>query len=201
MSLKNRILETAPGYLLWSSILNDRKIQAIKNILPDQEKLCVLDLGCGPGSNAHLFINCKYTGVDINQQYIERAKIVYPQLTFLIQDITNSELPSISFNLILVNSLLHHLRDKEIERLLLQIYTGILKGKGWIIISEPLKAHRDKLLRRILERLDRGNYFRTYNEYLKLFEPYFVLEKKEIYPLKLFGVTGWQMLTMCLIKK
>lgn len=201
ISWKDRILEAPICYSLWSSSLNGQKIRAIRKVMPVHLNLSVLDIGCGPGSNTRLFKDCTYTGVDINERYIAHARMTYPQLDFLVQDITKSDLPPNSFNLVLINSLLHHMQDKDIGPLFAKLSSHNMKSEGRIIISEPLTAPRSKIIQYMLERLDRGNYFRTYKKYSELLEPYFLLEKEYIYPLRISGIVGWQMLAMCLIKK
>ncbi|MCX5829708.1 MAG: class I SAM-dependent methyltransferase [Deltaproteobacteria bacterium] len=200
-SWKDRILEAPICYSLWSSLLNGQKIRAIRKVMPVHLNLSVLDIGCGPGTNTRLFKDCRYTGVDINERYIAHAKATYPQRDFFVQDITKSDLPPNSFDLVLINSLLHHMQDKDIESLFASLSSHNMKTEGRIVISEPLTAPRSKIIRHMLERLDRGDYFRTYEEYSKLLAPFFLLEKEYIYPLRISGVIGWQMLTMCLIKK
>jgi len=196
--MKDRILEAPIGYSLWSSLLNGQKIRAINQVMPVHLNLTVLDIGCGPGTNARLFYGCKYTGVDINERYIEHARITYPQFDFFVLDITKFDLPPNSFNLVLINSLLHHMQDKDIGQMFRKLSSHYMKTGGRIVISEPLTAPRSKILQKMLERLDRGDYFRKYEEYLALLQPFFVLEREYIYPLRISGIIGWQMLTMCL---
>jgi len=78
----------------------------------------VLDVGCGPGTNAPRFAHAKYLGIDINERYIQLARDRYHR-DFLVADVTTSEaIPSGSYDFILVNSFLHHIDTPDAQRVL-----------------------------------------------------------------------------------
>jgi SAM-dependent methyltransferase len=78
----------------------------------------VLDVGCGPGTNAPRFAYAKYLGIDINDRYIQLARERYHR-DFLVADVTTSDaIPSGSYDFILVNSFLHHIDTSDAQRVL-----------------------------------------------------------------------------------
>jgi SAM-dependent methyltransferase len=75
----------------------------------------VLDVGCGPGTNAPRFAHAKYLGIDINDRYIQSARSRYRR-DFLLADVTTSEaIPAGSYDFILVNSFLHHIDAPDLS--------------------------------------------------------------------------------------
>jgi SAM-dependent methyltransferase len=78
----------------------------------------VLDVGCGPGTNAPRFAHAKYLGIDINDRYIQLARKRYHR-DFLVADVTTSDaIPAGSYDFILVNSFLHHIDTPDAQRVL-----------------------------------------------------------------------------------
>src|ERR1700752_5173908 len=64
----------------------------------------VLDVGCGPGTNAPRFAPPNYLRIDINPRYIQLARNRY-QRDFLVADVTASQsIPVGSYDFILLNS-------------------------------------------------------------------------------------------------
>ena len=49
-------------------------------------------MGCGPGTNAHLFAGMDYTGIDINERYVAYAAERHPG-KFIAADATQFEVP------------------------------------------------------------------------------------------------------------
>ena len=66
----------------WGRIYKIHANVLTKEIKPDES---VLDLGCGYGRMAPLFVN--YTGVDFSHEFIEEAKAMFPDKTFLCADL------------------------------------------------------------------------------------------------------------------
>ena len=196
----HRILNTPLGYRLWSALLNAQKMQAISRLLPKRLSLRVLDLGCGPGSNASLFENADYLGIDINVRYVRAARKSYPNMRFEVGDVRHLSLKESGFDMILINSLLHHLSDYKVSSLLVTV-SRLLSPEGKVIILEPLTPRRSCWIPRLLMSLDRGDYFRKQAYWRSLFQRDFFIEKEESYNLRLFGITGWYIISCSLRKK
>lgn len=193
--LKKRILESSLGYALWSAPINRAKVDAIKQMLQKcggENK--ILDVGCGPGTNAGMFSGWEYVGIDLNSNYIENAKTKFPGKTFYCGDATSLDLEGDKFPIILINSLMHHLNDVECSQLLAGV-KPILAQHGSIIVQEPLTPNKDQRLMRFLMKQDRGDYFRPLADWKSIFEKSgFDIASEYFYKLKLTGlVTGWQM--------
>ena len=198
--LKERILESSLGYALWSAPINNAKEAAIKRMLakcPGVNR--ILDVGCGPGTNAHFFSGWDYVGIDLNPRYIEDAKKKHPDKRFFCENATGLDLNGEKFPLILINSLMHHLSDIECEQLLEGVRPILAEG-GHVVVQEPLIPRDDQRLMHFLMKQDRGDYFRTRLAWDEIFAAGgFEAAAEDLYTLKLAGlVTGWQMYSVLL---
>ena len=158
----------------------------------------ILDIGCGPGSNAPIFKNCKYTGIDINPAYISHARKKYPGVDFLTKDARELAGDGRLFSYVIVNSFLHHIDDASAFTLF-ETISHITSNKSKIVLSEPLVPEKGLFLRLMMQ-LDRGKYFRNKKNYYGLADKWFAPEKEKEYYLKYFGKTGWLMLCALLNK-
>lgn len=199
MGIVDTLLESPLGYALWSAPLNVQKVASLERVLPDLHGKKVLDVGCGPGSNTECFNGCDYTGIDLNPAYIADASARFPGRTFLVQNAHELELNGQQFDLVLINSLLHHLND-EMARQLFRRVGELLAPSGVVILAEPLIPPPGAPFPRLMQRMDRGDHFRTYEQYLALFQDLFVVEEEDAYALKYLGMTGWHMRTLRLVK-
>jgi SAM-dependent methyltransferase len=131
----------------------------------------VLDVGCGPGTNAPRFSGAEYVGVDINEEYLAIARSKYAG-RFVQADLAVADLTSFgAFDVILVNSFLHHLPDGAVTRLLGQL-ARLLEPDGRIHILE-LVLPRQASLEKIMARLDRGRFARPLPAWQTLFSAHF----------------------------
>lgn len=121
--------------------LNDYsyKVKLVKNLVPKESNLEVLDFGCGKGVFVKdlLSINSslKVTGVDISKTAISYARKKMPKTKFYL--ITEGEkLPfkDKSFDFIFVLDVLLHVYDTE---LVFNELFRVLKPKGKLLITVP----------------------------------------------------------------
>ncbi len=187
MTIRSAVLGTSLGYSLWSSMFDPSKMTAMKNVLPKLDGLRVLDVGCGPATNTKIFESCDYTGIDINERYIQTAQAKYPSLKFMVQDASRLTLPQHSFDLVIINSMIHHLNDQEAKALFNHLKL-FLKKEGRIIISEPLKVNPDRRFKHFMMTMDRGGFFRSFEQYEKLFCEGFSVDQEFRYSLKAFSL-------------
>ena len=97
----------------------------------------ILDLGCGDGLNTFILrkMGCKkIIGVDISEYLLRIARKLNPGVEFKIASAEKLPFKSGSFNVVLVDSVFHHLSDsvkvqKEIRR--------VLTSGGTLCFSEP----------------------------------------------------------------
>ncbi len=159
----------------------------------------VLDVGCGPGSNADLFEGWDYLGIDHNPDYIHLARSKYPSMEFRTGDARDLGLNGQKFELVLINSLLHHLTNAEC----IQLFNGlrpVLTGNAMLILQEPIIPNRSERLRWFLMEHDRGDHFRTVEGWKQLFaDGGFQIAADQLYFLKFAGtVICWQMYSVLL---
>ena len=126
----------------------------------------VLDYGCGVGFFCKLFNSKKYVGLEINKNFIIRAKKINKNYNFFeLQDkkiITYKN----KINAIFINNVLHHMSDNQIHRTLKFLKKNSKKNSKFLII-EPLLPQNFFSTQFFLKALDIGNFLRTKEGYLK----------------------------------
>jgi SAM-dependent methyltransferase len=184
-------MEHVTAYRLWQAPFAERKLAPLfqHNELAAARR--VLDVGCGPGTNARHFTHADYIGVDNNPDYIDWARHRYGE-RFQVADVRNG-LAAVGggFDFILVNSLLHHLDSPDVRRILSEL-AGLLTGDGHVHILDLVMPDRPGLPR-LLARWDRGDYPRPLGHWRELFTEAFEPVRLEPYPLRVFGLTLWSM--------
>jgi ubiquinone/menaquinone biosynthesis C-methylase UbiE len=177
--VKSRFLEQPISYRLWQAPFAAAKFAPVQRHNDLGAVRRVLDVGCGPGTNAHLFAGMDYTGIDINERYIEYASERHPG-KFIAADATQFEVPPEErFDFVLINSFLHHIADEDVSRILDHL-RGVISEDGHIHVLE-LELPERRSVARLLARLDRGDHPRPLPEWRSLlsaafepvtFEPY-----------------------------
>lgn len=82
--------------------------------VPCDAETSVLDLGCGTGVTAGV-VTGRYSGVDINPDYIDTAQRRYPHAKFFTMDCSRLGFPDASFDLATTIATTHHLTDAELN--------------------------------------------------------------------------------------
>lgn len=191
MSLKDRLLEAPLAYRLLQAPFAERKLAPVLAATDLRRVGRVLDVGCGPGTNAVHFLGCDYLGIDINPAYVESARRRFP-VAFQVADVTRLQAEAgAPFDLILVNSILHHLDDRAVT-LVMSSLERLLAADGSVHVLE-LVAPAEPGLARTLARLDRGRHARPLERWRALLEPHFEPVRFQPYALGLLGVPLWQM--------
>lgn len=96
-------------------------IPFIQPFLKISDQISVLEIGCGEGGNLKPFLDlgCKCTGIDLNVNQIENAKIYYqqhphlPNLDLISEDIYNMEHLNDQFDLIMLRDVIEHIPNQE----------------------------------------------------------------------------------------
>jgi SAM-dependent methyltransferase len=192
MTLFRHPMEWPLVYRLWQAPFAERKLQPVLDWCRFTPPARVLDIGCGPGTNAHHFADVDYLGVDINPGYIDTARQRYGP-RFEVADARNLAAAGLTglWDLVLMNSLLHHLPDEAAESLLAAV-PGLLSEDGRVHILD-LVLPRERRVSRLMARLDRGEYPRHIDAWRSLFDRHFVIEKFVPYPLGAGPVELWSM--------
>ncbi len=85
-----------PEALRWTPQGQLRRYVTLAEISPDLTGSTVLDYGCGTGDLYRFLkrrgIDVRYTGVDINRNFIELARQKYPECEFRVMDISEDSL-------------------------------------------------------------------------------------------------------------
>ncbi len=192
MRVVDRVMEYTLAYRLWQAPFARQKFAPMLR----HNDLCrirrVLDVGCGPGTNARYFTDHEYLGIDINPRYIASAQRRYQQ-DFLVADVTRHHAPvGERYDCILVNSFLHHI-DRDATRRILSHLRELLTDDGYIHVLELVLPEQPSAAR-LLARWDRGAFARPIGEWRNLLGECFETEVDEPYPLGVAGVTLWSMM-------
>jgi SAM-dependent methyltransferase len=191
MNLVDRILSQPIAYRLWMMPFAARKLESLAKHNDLRSVRRVLDVGCGPGTNAPAFEHAEYVGVDLNPSYIESARKRFGR-NFLVADVRGNAFPVGSgFDCILVNSLLHHI-DLASTSSLLRRLTELLTPDGFVHIIELVLPERISVAR-ALARADRGNYARPLGDWKTIFSEHFEPVVFEPFTQRNAGVTLYEL--------
>lgn len=183
-------MDNATAYRLWqASFLRDKFKPIIRhNDLSTIRR--VLDIGCGPGTNCFFFTRNNYLGIDINSGYVDYARRRFGR-RFEVADAT-IYMPPIGekFDFVLMNSLLHHINDGGVQRILSNVENMVTHDGHVHIVDLVLPQERG--IPRYLAMNDRGDFGRPIAQWRELFETYFQPVIFEPFQVKLMGVSLWQ---------
>jgi SAM-dependent methyltransferase len=186
------IMRFTTAYRLWQAPFARAKLEPVLRHARWSSQSRILDVGCGPGTNSLVFQDCDYTGVDINADYIDYAKRRFYK-RFLVQDVSCWDVPADErFDLVLMNSLLHHLDDASTTRLLQQVST-LLKPEGSVHVIDLVLPETPSLAR-WFARNDRGDFPRKLERWRELFEAAYEPIAWEPFPIRALGVSCWQLI-------
>lgn len=105
----------------------------------------ILDFGCGEGMLSATFEDMnkiEYIGIDRDFYSIKFAKELNRQALFFVND-ENICFKNENFDFILLNNVLHHMKNSQIEILLLEI-KRVLKENGFFIVIELVPREQQK---------------------------------------------------------
>jgi len=138
---------------------NDCRAMVARHIaLP--EGAAVLDIGCGVGAHRSLFPGARYTGVDINPDYIARANRTYGS-GFYAMDAGHLEFPDNSFDAAVSIAMCHHL-DDDLVRAMAGDSLRVLRAGGALhIIDAVLPEPGESWFKTFVFSNDRGRHQRS----------------------------------------
>ena len=184
-------MEHTLAYRVWQAPFAERKLAPLFSHNDLSRVRRVLDVGCGPGTNTHHFADADYLGIDFNPAYIESARTRHRR-EFIVADVTKYEVePDQRFDLILANSLFHHIDTPNTTRILAHLDTLLAKD-GHVHVLDLVLPPRPSVSR-FLARSDRGDYPRPLEEWREIFTHAFEPVVFEPYPLGAAGMTLWNM--------
>jgi SAM-dependent methyltransferase len=187
----SRVLANPTVYRLWQAPFVEAKFEPVRRHNDLSQVRRVLDVGCGPGTNAHLFHGLDYLGLDLNADYVAQARQRHP-LQFEVADVCTWEADeNRRFDFVLLNSLLHHIAADGVHRILQQL-TRQLTPDGHLHIID-LVLPESRCLARSIARADRGEHPRPLETWRQLFSQYFEPVVFEPFSLKFSGLELWQL--------
>ena len=196
MQIIETLLESPLVYSAWQAPFVRQKIapflEKYASFKPDD---VVIDIGCGPGTNASLFSDIRYVGIDINPAYIEFAKRrkQNDDQTFLCCDSANiTQFLDTKVSIIFTNSLFHHLTNSQAQATL-HSASNLLSKDGMFHFIDVYQTEKYSLGNTLL-RLDRGKNARTSKENIELVKQHFKISSFKEYPIKIAGIELWHVL-------
>jgi SAM-dependent methyltransferase len=186
-----RILERPRVYLAWQRPFVRSKLEPVWRHNDRASIRRVLDVGCGPGTNASEFSGLDYVGVDINPLYVEHARRAHGD-RFEVADVRTDPIPGRgAYDFVLVNSLLHHLDDEAVSSLLGGLRAYVSEDGHLHVIDLELPAKRG--IPRLLAVSDRGDHPRTFTHWPELLTEHFDQIVYERFPVPGRGPMLWSM--------
>lgn len=186
-----RVMDNTLAYRLWQKPFVAEKFAPILEHNDLSRVRRVLDVGCGPGTNAPYFAHADYTGVDMNEAYVEDARRRFGR-KFIAADVTQYGVPDDQrFDFILLNSLLHHIDLNGVEKLLAHLAT-LLSDDGHVHIIELVLPEQASVAR-FLARADRGKYARPLAQWSTIFKESFDYAVFQPFTLRRAGVDLWRL--------
>jgi ubiquinone/menaquinone biosynthesis C-methylase UbiE len=161
-----RLLDLAGGFALHQRLgeptLN-RYRQLINRQIGSTEGKHILDLGCGIGSFRPYFAG-RYTGVDVNPAYIEKARAEQSGI-FETMDGTRLSFADRSFDEVVTIATLHHIADEDIPKVIKEA-VRVCRYPGHFHIIDAILPIKPNPLKSIIFKMDRGEYPRTLEHHL-----------------------------------
>jgi len=185
------ILDLPIMYRIWQFPFAYQKMKPVRKDSSLSQAVKVLDVGCGPGTNAKYFTHAKYLGLDINERYIQNAKRRYPG-EFLQCDVcTYQPDDGQAFDYIFLNSFLHHIDDENTYKILNCLH-DLLTPNGSIHILDLVSPEK-RCIARWLARNDRGDFARPITRWREIFPDVFPTIHCEPFAVRGLGVKLWSM--------
>lgn len=191
MDILDAIMSRPAVYRLWQAPFENSKFAPIvaHNDLTRVRR--ILDVGCGPGTNAANFAKLDYLGIDLNPAYIESARRRHSGRFLAVDAAQFSPDRGERFDFILVNSFLHHVNDHTARRILSNL-RNLLTSDGHIHILE-LVLPGSTSIARVVAKADRGKFARPLKEWESIFQEVFTQAILKPYTLGVLGIPLWHM--------
>jgi SAM-dependent methyltransferase len=190
--LTDRLLELPLVYQAWQAPFATAKLRPFLARVGPERTRRVLDIGCGPGTNAPVFAAAaEYVGIDINPDYIRQASSRHAG-RFVAGDVTDEKVfPDEKFDCVFANSLMHHLDDAAVRNLLAGMARLTAPAGKVHVLDLVLPANASA--GRALARLDRGRFARPIDHWRSLFTEHMREEHFEPYAFGFPFVPLWKM--------
>jgi SAM-dependent methyltransferase len=165
------ILNRAYFYELYHRLIgaNYRSQVLVNEYIRPRPSDRILDIGCGPGNMMPFLPECQYLGVDVNPEYIAKARGRYGNRgEFVCERVSHHNVSELgAFDIVLALGLTHHLDDEE-ARDLFRLGYAALKPGGRLVTNDGCYTAGQSQVERYLLSRDRGQFVRTQEAYLTL---------------------------------
>lgn len=151
------------------------KRKFVNNITPDIDGKRVLDIGCGTGFLASIIPDCEYTGIDIDEKSIDRARErALDHCQFICADASQilDEFGPATFDSILATGIFHHLSPAQCDTIL-EHATQLLVPGGNLFGFEPAYIDNQSRMARFIVSQDRGSNVQHVDDWLKMLRKHF----------------------------
>lgn len=141
----------------------------VEDYLPIKHGERLLDIGCGPGDILEFLPDVDYLGIDIDQDYIEKANNKYgKKASFQCTKIKDLKLePLHTFDYVIATGVLHHLNTDESEQFF-ELAQRALKPNGKLLTLDGVYIENQNKISKFLLDNDRGQFIRTTEGYKEL---------------------------------
>lgn len=192
MSALDWIMEDVRVYRAWQAPFVAQKFAPVLKHNDLGRVRSVLDLACGPGTNARYFAETNYLGIDWNPAYVRYARHRFAA-EFVVGDVCQ-ETATIGrrFDFILANSFFHHINDDDARAVMTKM-AALLAADGYVHIIDMVLPS-DPGIARYLATHDRGRFPRDRKNWERLLCESFDPVVLEPYRLTGFGLPLWHML-------
>jgi SAM-dependent methyltransferase len=197
LSLYYRLLEHPVVFSLTQK-LNPWTGGAYENFVCTKVKLTpamrVLDVGCGLGAHKPMLEPGKYTGIDINSDYIAYALRRYGG-GFLVMDANAIKFPAGSFEAAVSVATCHHLSDDVIRSMIVEVIRTLMPSGIFHIVDPVLPGNPNAKFKRRIFLSDRGRYQRTLSQMRALLSSCANVQDEDLYQgplhdISYFGLTA-----------
>jgi SAM-dependent methyltransferase len=166
-----RILSRPAVYELFSRALGARRARSLlvnEHVRP-LPGMHVLDLGCGPGTLLQHLGDVRYVGIDVSEEYIDRARRTFAdRAEFQVGDATDLDGNLRGFDLVLAFGVLHHLGEDAAGLLFKQARLALASGGRLVTVDNAVIADEPRLIADRIASWDRGAHVRSPSEYERL---------------------------------
>ena len=200
MALQDVLFEYPLVYRWFHRVFSGAKHRSLSShlsTLAADRPLRVLDLGCGPGQDAVLFQDrgrYEYLGIDINPKYIAIASKVYG-MDFRTADVTAGEEFKGRYDIVLINSIIHHLTPEQTHTILKSARGALAEGGQCLVLDMvyPAVSRPSNGINRLLISLDRGRHCRSEQQLDGVLGDYFDVKAKRPFAIRMLGVLLWDL--------
>jgi SAM-dependent methyltransferase len=131
----------------------------VRQHVPQDPDRRILEIGCGVGSARPLFTN-DYTGIDINPDYIEKARRDFSG-RFYVMDAAHMPFEPNTFDDAISIATTHHLTDEQFSAMISKATTV---ASSVHIVDAILPISPNSWFKSAFFRMDRGRYARTFDQ-------------------------------------